>query len=102
MDGLIYGLCVFLDAILNPAILALGVLEAWILAVSWKKLVVLKVEIDRISGTASMRKTHSVRRERKKLKASYVTTVERDWNEFDQFCFRYQKDGKWFSAFSLI
>ncbi|MBQ6904101.1 MAG: MotA/TolQ/ExbB proton channel family protein [Lachnospiraceae bacterium] len=102
MDGLIYGLCVFLDAILNPAILALGVLEAWILAVSWKKLVVLKAEIDRISGTASMRKTHSVRRERKKLKASYVTTVERDWNEFDQFCFRYQKDGKWFSAFSLI
>ena len=102
MDGLIYALCVFLDAVLNPVILLLGVLEAVILAVSWKKLIVLKAEIDRISGNATMRKTHSVRREKKKLQARYVTTVERDWNEFDQFCFRYQKDGKWFTAFSLI
>lgn len=101
MDTMIYLLCKVLDASLNWVIFFAAILETIILIISWNKLIVLKDQIDMLNH-ATRKRAVNVRRDVKKVTTEYVTTFERDWNAFDQFCDDYQREGKWFSAFSLI
>ena len=102
MDALLFGISKFLDIILNWVIVALAAGEVFIMVRAIRSLRVLKKDIDRM--TREPRRTLSeVTREPHRVSKKYtVPDQEMDWTEFDEFCNRYQEEGKWYSAFSMI
>jgi len=96
-----YGLCMILDRILNPLILALAAGEFLLFAFNIYKLEALRRKTDRINNNVTGKTREvGIRGKRHSTKREVVT--ERDWDEFDALCSQYQKDGQWYSAYSLI
>ena len=68
---------------------------------AWGKLMRLKARIKRINDpTARRLRTRS--KEGKTVRREYVQTDELDWTEFDEFCYKYQKDKGAYTMFTMI
>ena len=102
MNAWIYFLCLFLNKTLNIGILLLGAFEVFLLVKTWQKLAGLRKQIDKINGSRSRETWRNVGREKGKLTTEFTSRIEHDWTEFDRFYNQYQKDGRWYSAFTLI
>lgn len=101
MDNFVYYLCVMFDAVLNPLIIILFAAEFIIMLITIRKMKALTGRIDKINGVSS-RQVSKVLVGSKKKKKTFTAVTELDWEEFDRFCDDYQKDGRWYTAFSLI
>ena len=95
------GLCELLDVIINPAIIVVAMVEFVLLCVSTWIMSKFKLRISKLN-----RKELKKSRIKKQAKGVVEKTIElesnRDWEEFDQFLEDYQKQGCWYSAYSLI
>ncbi len=94
-------LCEFLDRVTNPAIIAVAVFEFVLMWVSIWIMVSLRLRIWKLNRKEIMNSNTA----RKEAKGRVEKTIElksnHNWDEFDQFLEDYQRQGCWYSAFSL-
>lgn len=102
MDNFILIICKILDAILNPSIVLLAIVELILTVIVVYNLSGLRRELERISGDKAIRKARKVIERGKKHEISTESHFERSWEDYDALCAKYQKQSQWYSAFSLI
>ena len=100
--GFIKWLGEVLDAITNPTIVITAIIEFGLMIVSIVVMVRFKHKIIKLTGKGLEKSKVS----KKDAKGEVIKTVEfeskKNWDEFDQFLEDYQKNGGWYSAFSLV
>lgn len=94
-------LCLFLDAVINPTIILVALIELFFLVRSVSLLVKFRTRITRLNSKKIVRPTTS-KKDEGKLTTTMELELTQNWDEFDQFLEEYQNKGWWYSAFSLI
>lgn len=95
-------LCEILDVITNPAIIVTALIEFVLLCVSVWILTRLRYRITRLNKKELVNRGKSRKEARGKVTRRIELESRRDWDEFDRFLEDYQREGCWYSAFSLI
>ena len=94
-------ICEFLDRATNPVIIAVAVFEFVLMWVSIWIMVNFRIRIWKLNRK-ELKKSKPARKEaRGKVEKTIEFESNRNWDEFDQFLEDYQKQGCWYSAFSL-
>ncbi len=94
-------LCEFLDRVTNPAIIAVAVFEFVLMWVSIWIMMSLRLRIWKLN-CKELKKSNNAKKEAKgRVEKTIEFESSRNWDEFDQFLEDYQKQGCWYSAFSL-
>lgn len=101
MQGIMLNIAVFLKDALNVGIIGVGIIELFVMLAAWVRLAILKKDIGRLNRPSG-RKLKSKNKLGKRLKKEYTQEDELDWEAFDDFCDKYQKDGIWYTLFSMI
>ncbi len=95
-------LCNFLDRTTNPAIIGVAIVEFILMCVSIWLLVGFRIRIQKLNRK-ELRQSNTAKKQGKGLVEKIIEfESSHDWEEFDQFLADYQKQGCWYSAFSLI
>lgn len=95
-------LCEILDVITNPAIIVTALIEFVLLCVSVWILIRLRYRITSLNKKELVNRGKSRKEARGKVTRRIELESRRDWDEFDRFLEDYQREGCWYSAFSLI
>ena len=94
-------LCLFLDAVINPTIILVALIEMFFLVRSVSLLWKFRTRITKLNSKKIVRPTTS-KKDEGKLTTTMELELTQNWDEFDQFLEEYQNKGWWYSAFSLI
>ncbi len=96
------GLCRVLDAIINPTIIVLALFEFVLMSVSVWIMWNFRLRISVLNRKEIKGSKTSVTSDGKRVDKIIEMESSRDWDEFDRFLEDYQKQGGWYSAFSLV
>ncbi|MBR6770627.1 MAG: MotA/TolQ/ExbB proton channel family protein [Lachnospiraceae bacterium] len=100
MDSFMVGLCNFLEAITNPAIIGVAILEFGFMCIAVVHLVGLRHRITQLN------KKSVKPRDAEKTQGNLTSKIEmertQNWEDFDLFLEDYQRKDWWYSVFSLI
>ncbi len=94
-------LCEFLDRVTNPAIIAVAVLEFVLMWVSIWIMVSLRIRIWKLNRKEIMNSNTAKKEAKGRVEKTIELKSNHNWDEFDQFLEDYQRQGCWYSAFSL-
>ena len=95
-------LCAVLDKITNPTIIAVAVLEFVLMCVSIGIMAKFRFKIWKLNRKKFNGSNAATKQSEASVERTYVLQSNHNWVEFDQFLEDYQKQGCWYSAFSLI
>ena len=95
-------LCNVLDKVTNPTIIAVAVLEFVLMCVSIWIMARFRIRIWKLNRK-ELKKSNTAKKQSKgRVEKTIELESNHNWDEFDQFLEDYQKEGCWYSAFSLI
>ena len=95
-------LCNILDKITNPLIITVAAIELVIMFKSLFIMINFRKRIDGLNGKEYKKSIIAKKEEKRKVKKIIELESNHDWEEFDGFLEDYQRQGCWYSAFSLI
>ena len=95
-------LCKILDAVINPAIYILAIVEFVLLCVSVWTLKGFKKRISDLNRDNIRKVRLSKTKGKREVSKTIETTKSRNWDDFERFQRDYQKDSVYYSVFSLI
>ena len=95
-------LCKILDALINPAIYILAIIEFVLLCVSVWTLRGFKKRISDLNKDNVKKVRLSKTKGKREVRKTVETTEARSWDDFEKFQRDYQKDSVYYSVFSLI
>ena len=95
-------LCNILDAVINPAIICTAILEFVLMCVSLVIMLRFKRRIWKLNRKGIRKSIEAQKRGKGIVQKTIEIESSHDWEEFDQFLEDYQRQGCWYSAFSMI
>ena len=98
--SIIKGLCHVLDVIINPVIFLTAILEALIMCTAVGRLIRFKSRIKKLNEK-TVSPSHTSKKDGT-LTTKAEVELRQNWDDFDLFLEDYQKEGWWYSVFSLI
>lgn len=98
--SLIRGLCRVLDFLINPVILITAVLEVFIMCTAVSNLIRFRYRITKLNSKTV--KPGKAKKIDGTLTVKTEVEMKQNWDDFDLFLEDYQREGWWYSVFSMI
>lgn len=94
--------CIVLDKITNPIIIAVAIVELVLMCRSIWIMMKFKIRICKLNRKEYKSSNIPQKQSKGRVKKDIVLESNHNWEEFDQFLEDYQKQGCYYSAFSMI